>query len=74
MGGILGSFAYNVLVTLGLAAAIRTIPVDPHVTFIALPVMVGVHLVLLALVWYGKITRWMGGLLVGAYVTYLIEW
>ncbi len=72
VGGILGSFAYNLLVTLGLAAAIRSIPVDPHVTFIALPVMVGVHLVLLALVWYGKIPRVMGGLLVGVYVAYLI--
>lgn len=72
MGGILGSFAYNLLVTLGLAAAIHSIPVDPHVTFLALPVMVVVHLVLLACVWYGKIPRVMGGLLVGAYVTYLI--
>ena len=72
VGGILGSFAYNLLVTLGLAATIRSIAVDPHVTFIALPVMVGVHLVLLALVWYGKIPRVMGGLLVGVYVAYLI--
>ncbi len=72
VGGILGSFAYNLLVTLGLAAAIRPIPVDPHVTFIALPVMVVVHLVLLALVWYGKIPRVMGGLLVGVYIAYLI--
>ncbi|OLB37245.1 MAG: hypothetical protein AUH05_12425, partial [Ktedonobacter sp. 13_2_20CM_53_11] len=47
VGGILGSFAYNLLVTLGLAAAIHAIPVDPHVTFIALPVMIVVHLVLL---------------------------
>jgi len=72
VGGILGSFAYNLLVTLGLAAAIHSIPVDPHVTFIALPVMIGVHLVLLALVWYGKIPRVMGGLLVGVYLVYLI--
>ena len=72
VGGILGSFAYNLLVTLGLAAAIHSIPIDPHVTFIALPVMVGVHLVLLALIWSGKIPRVMGGLLVGAYVAYLI--
>jgi len=72
VGGILGSFAYNLLVTLGLAAAIHPIPVDPHVTFIALPVMVFVHLVLLALVWYGKIPRLMGGLLVGVYIAYLI--
>ena len=72
VGGILGSFAYNLLVTLGLAAAIHAIPVDPHITFIALPVMIVVHLVLLALVWYGKIPRVMGGLLVAAYIAYLI--
>lgn len=72
IGGILGSFAYNLLVTLGLAAAIRPIPVNPQVTFIALPVMVGVHLVLLVLVCSGKITRRMGGLLVLAYAAYLV--
>ncbi len=72
VGGILGSFAYNLLVTLGLAAAIHSIPVDTHVTFLALSVMVVVHLVLLLLVWYGKIPRVMGALLVGAYVAYLI--
>jgi cation:H+ antiporter len=72
VGGILGSFAYNLLVTLGLAAAIRSIPVDPQVTFIALPVMVGVHLLLLALVWSGKISRVMGGLLVLVYAAYLV--
>jgi len=72
VGGILGSFAYNLLVTLGLAATIHALPVDPHVTFIALPVMVVVHLVLLALIWYGKIPRVMGGLFVGMYVAYLI--
>lgn len=72
VGGILGSFAYNLLVTLGLAATIHALPVDPHVTFIALPVMIVVHLILLALVWYGKIPRVMGGLLVAAYIVYLI--
>ncbi len=63
VGGILGSFAYNLLVTLGLAATIHAIPVDPHITFITLPAIIVVHLVLLALVWYGKIPRVMGGLL-----------
>ena len=72
VGGILGSFAYNLLVTLGLAATIHPIPVDPHVTFIALPAMIVVHLALLVLVWYGKIPRVMGGLLVAAYLVYLI--
>ncbi len=34
--------------------------------------MVVVHLVRLALVWYGKIARVMGAVLVGAYLAYLI--
>ena len=72
VGGILGSFAYNLLVTLGLAAAIHALPVDFHVTFLALPIMIVVHLALLALIWYGKIPRVMGGLLVVAYLVYLI--
>jgi cation:H+ antiporter len=72
VGGILGSFAYNLLVTLGLAAAIHAIPVDFHLIRLALPVMIAVHLILLVLIWYGKIARWMGGLLVMIYFVYLI--
>lgn len=72
IGGILGSFAYNLLVTLGLAATIHAIPVDPHITLIALPAMIVAHLLLLALVWYGKIPRAIGGLLIGMYIAYLI--
>jgi cation:H+ antiporter len=72
VGGILGSFAYNLLVTLGLAAAIHTLPVDFHVADLALPIMIAVHLLLLALIWYGKIPRAMGGLLVAIYLIYLI--
>jgi cation:H+ antiporter len=42
------------------------------VTYLALPVMIAVHLTLLALVWYGRIPRAMGGLLVAIYLAYLI--
>lgn len=73
VGGILGSFAYNLLVTLGLAAAIHPIPVDPHIAFTALPIMIFVHLLLLLLIWIGKIPRAMGGLLVGIYMVYLFS-
>jgi cation:H+ antiporter len=72
VGGILGSFAYNLLVTLGLAATIHALPIDPHVIFLALPMMIVVHLMLLAIVWFGMIPRAMGGLLVGIYLAYLI--
>lgn len=72
VGGILGSFAYNLLVTIGLAAAIHALPVDSHMAPLALPVMIAVHLMLLALIWYGKIPRAMGGLLVTIYLVYFI--
>ncbi len=72
VGGILGSFAYNLLVTLGLAAAIRPVPVDLHLIQVALPVMVAAHLVLLALIWHGKMNRLMGGIFVVAYLAYLV--
>ena len=73
VGGILGSFAYNLLVTLGLAAIIHPIPVDPHLTSIALPLMIFAHLLLLVLIWLGKIPRIVGGLLVGIYLVYLFS-
>jgi cation:H+ antiporter len=72
VGGILGSFAYNLLVTLGLAAVVRPLPIDPHLTRLTLPVMVAVHLVLLGLVWRGRMGRLAGGVLVAAYFAYLV--
>jgi cation:H+ antiporter len=72
VGGILGSFAYNLLVTLGLAATIHALPVDAHLAHLAVPVMITVHLLLLSLIWYGKIPRAMGGLLIALYLVYLI--
>ena len=73
VGGILGSFAYNLLVTLGLAAIIHPIPVYLRLTSIALPIMIFAHLLLLTLIWLGKIPRAIGGLLVGIYLAYLLS-
>jgi cation:H+ antiporter len=70
VGGILGSFAYNLLVTLGLAAVIHPLPVDAHLRF-ALYVMVAAHIVLLLLVWRGRLGRFMGGVFVLGYIAYL---
>lgn len=72
VGGIIGSFAYNLLVTLGLAAVVRPLPRDPQLLRVALPIMVGAHLALLALIWRGRIPRAVGGALVGLYVVYLV--
>jgi len=73
VGGILGSFAYNLLVTLGLAAVIRPIAVEPQFARVAVTAMVLVHLALLALIWYGTMNRVMGGLFVAAYAVFLVS-
>lgn len=72
IGGIIGSFAYNLLVTLGLAALIHPLPIDPHITQLALPIMIVLHIFLLLLIWLGRIPRWVGVALLAAYLTYLI--
>lgn len=71
LGGILGSFAYNLLVTLGLAAVINPLPVDFHQVLIPLLFMLASHLVLLALIWYGRMGRAIGGLFLLGYGIYL---
>lgn len=72
VGGILGSCAYNLLVTLGLAATIHALPVDPHLARVAVPALIGTHLTLLALIWYGRVSRPVGGLLLVVYLVYLL--
>lgn len=72
VGGIIGSFAYNLLITLGLAAAIRPVPVETRLLLIALPIMVAAHLALLGLIWYGKLNRAIGAIFVLAYFGYLV--
>ncbi len=71
VGGILGSFAYNLLVTLGLAAVINPLPVDFHQTLIPLLFMLVSHLTLLALIWRGHFGRVAGGIFVLGYAAYV---
>ncbi len=72
VGGIIGSFAYNLLVTLGLAAIIHPLPVDTHISQVALPVLILAHLTLLIIVWRGALPRWLGVVLIVGYLGYLI--
>lgn len=71
VGGILGSFAYNLLVTLGLAAVINPLPVDFHQALIPLIFMLASHLALLALIWRGHFGRVTGSIFLLGYVAYL---
>jgi len=72
VGGILGSLAYNLLVTLGLAAVVRPIPVDPGILQVAMPVMIVAHLLLLVVIWRGRMGRLLGALFLAGYVAYLV--
>jgi len=71
VGGILGSVAYNLLVTLGLAAVVRPIPVGPGILRVAVPVMIVAHLLLLGVVWHGHMGRLLGAFFLSGYVIYV---
>lgn len=62
------------IIAFGLLAigAFLLLKVEPHVILHFLPSIITIHLLLLHLVWHGKIPRVMGVLLLGAYVTFLV--
>jgi len=72
MGGIIGSFVYNLLVTLGLAAVIHPVTLDLKLLFIALPVMCFAFLEVLFLTRVKYVGRSIGYILIAMYVAYLI--
>lgn len=72
VGGVLGSFAYNLLVTLGLAALVRPLPVDLHQLMISLPAMILAHLLLLGFIWRGRMGRLTGVFLLVLYAGFIL--
>ncbi|GHO61848.1 sodium:calcium antiporter [Ktedonobacter sp. SOSP1-52] len=72
VGGVLGSFAYNLLVTLGLAALVRPLPVDLHQLMISLPAMILAHLLLLGFIWRGRLGRLTGTFLLVLYAGFIL--
>lgn len=72
VGGVLGSFAYNLLVTLGLAALVRPLPVDLHQLMISLPAMLLAHLLLLGFIWRGRLGRLPGAFLLVIYAGFIL--
>jgi cation:H+ antiporter len=72
VGGILGSLAYNLLVTLGLAAVVRPLLVDPDLLRVAVPVMMVAHLLLLGVVWRRHMGRLLGACFLTGYAAYVV--
>ncbi len=73
MGNVLGSNLLNVLFVVGLVSMIRPLTVDTEALAIHFPVMLGFGVLLLPLAWTSyRITRLEGGVLVAAFVGYMV--
>jgi cation:H+ antiporter len=72
LGGIIGSCAYNVTLTLGVAALVAPLAVGEAPVAVPLAFMLGLLLLLLVLMGRGRLDRASGALLLGAYVAYVV--
>jgi cation:H+ antiporter len=68
IGNIIGSNIFNVLLILGASALVRPLPVSASVLRIEGPIVIGLSLALLPIVYSGmRIDRWEGGALLASY-------
>ncbi len=80
VGNVIGSNMFNLLAVLGMPGLLYPAPVEPAVLFRDYPVMIGVTVAMFLMAYGirrpGHISRWEGGLLLGAYVAYqgLLYW
>ena len=72
IGGIIGSYAYNLTLTLGVAALVAPLGVGDEPVGLPLAFMLGLLLVLLLLMRRGRLARPAGLLLLGAYAAYVV--
>ena len=71
VGNIVGSNILNVLVILGLSAAIISVPIGKSTQRIDAPFMIGISAIFLWLGWDGNITRLDGVILLVLFVSYI---
>ena len=71
VGNIVGSNILNVLVILGLSAAIIAVPIGKSTQKIDTPFMIAISAIFLLLGWDGKITRLDGVILLVFFVSYI---
>ena len=72
LGNVVGSNIFNILAVLGITALIAPIPVEPRFLAVDVPVMIGVSLFLVAIIWWMKgVGRVTGALFLAAYTGYI---
>lgn len=73
LGNVVGSNIANVALILGLAALIRPMPVGRDVMARDVPVTIAVSILVLVLGWNGLIGRWEAGILLAAFLWYVLH-
>ena len=71
-GNLIGTLLYFILFNLGLIALITPVRVDPLVRQLDWPFLMGVTLLATVFLWRGRVGRAAGGILLIAYVIYII--
>lgn len=72
IGTCLGSSIFNILFILGLSALVAPLVVSQRLIWYEVPIMIGAHLLLLALCFDGKIDKIDALILLGGMITYTI--
>lgn len=73
LGNVVGSNIFNLLGILGIAAIVHPIGVDPTLWEFEIPVMVGLSVLLLILLWRRlDVTRWEGAVLLALYLAFTV--
>jgi cation:H+ antiporter len=71
-GNAVGSNIANLLVVLSLTAIILPVPVPESMRRVDMPVMIAFSVVLLVLSFRRKLPRWAAGLLLAAYLAFVL--
>jgi cation:H+ antiporter len=72
LGNVVGSNIFNILAILGITALVTPIPVEPRFLAVDVPVMIGVSLLLVAVIWLMKgMGRATGAAFLVAYAAYV---
>lgn len=72
LGNVVGSNIFNILAILGITALVAPIPVEPRFLAVDVPVMIGISLALVAVIWLTKgIGRSAGVVFLAGYVVYV---
>ena len=72
VGNVIGSNIFNVLLILGLSAAIVPLVVSAQLVRLDVPIMIGVSILLLVLALDGQLSRFECGLLAAGLVAYIV--